>query len=88
MRNLEFHLEQALNRYYEAEAMATLIQKWAGSYTEGDEGDQTLKHSFALLEDAMTEVFRAICECKNEINRAKITRIEAHRLAKAGGDDE
>lgn len=90
MRNLELHLEQALNRYYEAEAMATLIQEWAERYTEGDKGDQILKHSFALLEDAMTETFRAICECKGEITRAKIAQIEAHRLAQTtkGGDDE
>lgn len=88
MRNVELHINLALNRYYEAESMMTLIQKWAETYKDGKEGDQTLKNGFTLLEDAMNEVFRAICRCKDECTDAKIAKIEHQRLAKAGGSDE
>lgn len=90
MRNFEFHIDQALKRYHEAEAMALLLQKWAEHYTEGEECDWTLRNGFALLEDAMTEVFRAICQCKDECTAAKINRIEQQRLAQTvkGGNNE
>lgn len=66
MRNLEFHIEQAIARHSETEAVLTLIQKWTD-----DSKDLTLKNSLLVLEDNLTELFRAVCRCKDECTAKK-----------------